>query len=274
MRNFLNLLYKYHYLLLFLFLEGFALFFLIRNNSYHRAKYREFSVVASGKIFTLISNFEVYFSLKETNTILAQENTELKNKLATIRTIIREKKDTVIDTTYKQRYVYFLAKVINSTVNKQYNYLTLDKGSKDGIKVDMAVMTPKGIVGFVNGVSENFSTVLPVINRDFKIAGMFKSSKFFGTLTWPGYDPEICFLNDVPHHVKVQRGDTIVTTGASSFPEGAPIGIVQDAEVKDGNFYSIKVKLISDFRGVYYVTVIDDLMKEEQLSLEKKSKHD
>jgi rod shape-determining protein MreC len=274
MRNFLNLLYRYHYLLLFFLLEGIALFLLIQNNSYHRAKYVEFSAGVSGRMFTQISNLKIYFSLKETNMILAQENTALKNELASIHKQVLEKKDTMIDTVYKQRYVYFSAKVINATVSKQYNYITLNKGSKDGVKEEMAVMTPKGIVGFVNGVSENFATVLPVINRDFKISGMFKPSKFFGTLTWPGYDPEICFLNEVPHHVKVQRGDTIVTTGASSFPEGIPIGVVQEAEVKDGNFYTIKVRLTNDFRGTYYVTLVDDLLKEEQLSLEKKSKHD
>jgi rod shape-determining protein MreC len=274
MRNFLNLLYKYHYLLLFFFLEGFSLFLIVQNNSFQRAKYIQFSSQLSGSVFSKISNFRSFFSLKETNRVLVQENIELKNKLATIRTVIREKRDTTIDTTYKQRYIYFSARVINNSVNKLYNYITLNKGAKDGVKPDMAVIAPTGIVGFVNGVSENFSTVLPVINKDFRVSGMFKSNKFFGSVSWPGYNPEICQLNEVPYHVKVQPGDTIVTTSSSSFPEGIPVGTVLDAEFKGGNFYNIRIKLATDFRGISYVTLVEDLMKAEQTELEKKGKHD
>lgn len=274
MRNFLNLLYKYHTLLLFLLLEIVALLFIVHNNDYQRAKYMQISSSVSGGMFNQVSNIKVFFALKETNKMLAEENTQLRNKLATIRKNVIEKRDSLIDTTFKQRYVYFTAKVINTTVNKQYNYITLDKGSKDGVKRDMAVMTNKGIVGFVIGVSENFSTVMPVINRKFQTSGRFKSSRFFGTLTWPGYNPEICMLSEVSHHVKVQKGDTIVTTGSSSFPEGIPIGVVQDAEIKDGNFYSIKVRLTNDFKGTYYVTLVDDLLKEERESLENILKND
>ncbi len=274
MRNFLNLLYKYHYFLLFLFLEGFALFLIIQNNSFHRAKYLEFSTGFSGGAYKQISGLKQYFSLKGTNNDLAQENIKLRNKLATFRKIIREKKDSLIDTTYKQRYNYFSARVVNNSVNKLYNYITLNKGAKDGVKLDMAVISSTGIVGFVNGISENFATVIPVINKDFRVSGMFKSNGFWGSVAWPGYNPEVCNLNEVPLHVKFKVGDTIVTTGSSSFPEGIPIGTVLESEFKGGNFYNIKLKLANDFRSTNYVMLVGDLMKAEQLGLEKKTKHD
>jgi rod shape-determining protein MreC len=274
MRNFLNLLYRYHNILLFLFLEGLALFLIIQNNSFQRSKYIEFSTNFSGGIFKQVSSLKQYFSLNKTNFDLAQENIELRNRLALVRKQAKENRETVIDTIYKQRYVYFSAQVVNNSVNKLYNYITLNKGSKDGVKLDMAVITHKGIVGFVNGVSDNFSTVIPVINRDFRVAGKFKSNGFWGSVAWQGFNPEVCDFNEVPHHVNVQKGDTIITVGSSSFPEGIPIGTVKELEFKGGNFYSIKIKLANDFRAINYVILVDDLMKKEQRSLEKQLKHD
>jgi len=274
MRNFLNLLYKYYNILLFLFLEGLALFLIIQNNNFHRSKYIQFSSGVTGGVYQEVSSFKMYFQLRKSNYYLSEENIELRNKLAAFRKLIKEKKDTLIDTTYKQRYVYFSARVVNISVNKLYNYITLDKGSKHGVRLDMAVISAKGIVGFVNGVSENFSTVIPLINRDFRVSGMFKSNGFWGSIAWQGYDPSVCYLNEVPHHVKVKTGDTIVTTGSSSFPEGLPIGTVLDSDFKGGNFYTIRLKLANDFRSTNYVTLVDDLMKGEQLGLEKKPKHD
>lgn len=274
MRNFLNLIYRYRNILLFLFLEGFALFLIVQNNSFQRAKYIEFSTGFSGGIFRQVSGIKQYFSLRSDNLALTEENTELRNKLASFRRVLKEKRDSLVDTLYKQRYVYFSARVINNSVNKLYNYITLNKGSLDGVKPDMAVITHKGIVGFVNGVSEHFATVIPAINRDFRVAGKFKSNGFWGSLSWLGGDPDVCNLNEVPHHVNVQKGDTILTVGSSSFPEGIPIGTVQESEFKGGNFYTIKIKLANDFRAINYVILVDDLRKEEQRNLEKRFKHD
>ncbi|MDP4209534.1 MAG: rod shape-determining protein MreC [Bacteroidota bacterium] len=271
MQNLLKFLYTYSFLILFLILEGVSIFLMVENNNFQRASYLQIAQTVTGKFYEQADNIKVYFSLRANNEILAKENIDLRNKLASFRKIIHEKKDSVIDTTYKQRYVYFSAKIINNTVSKQFNYITLNKGARDGVKLDMAVLSPKGIVGVVSGVSESFSTVLPVLNRNFKVSAKLRKSSFFGSLTWGGVSSETCILNDIPHHVQVHLGDTIVTTGYSGiFPEGVPIGVVKKAELKDGNFYTIQVKLTTDFRGLDYVTLVGDLKKQEREVLEKK----
>jgi rod shape-determining protein MreC len=277
MRNLLKLLYAYNNLILFVLLEGLAIFLIAENNYFQGTKLTQFSESVSGSFYKKIDNFKVYFSLKETNLILAKENVELKNKLASIRTIIKEKKDTLIDTLYKQRYTYFSAKVINNSINKQYNYITLNKGAKDGIKPDMAVISPDGIVGIVIGVSQNFSTVLSVLNRDLTVDTKFKNSSFqstdHGPLNWNGINPDICLLTGILFHVKVKVGDTLVVNNSHSFPEGIPVGIVKEFELKSDK-YIIKVKLANDFRRLNYVSVVDNLMRKEQKDLEQKFKHD
>jgi len=250
-----------------------AIFLIAENNQFQGTKITQFSQGLSGSFYKKLDNFKVYFSLKEANETLAKENTELKNKLASIRKIIREKKDTIIDTLYKQQYSYFSAKVINNSVNKQYNYITLNKGSNDGIKPDMAVISPGGIVGVVIGASPNYSTVLSVLNKYFTVDTKLKKgsshSTDHGQLTWNGLNPDIATLNDILFHVKIHVGDTLVVNNSHSFPEGIPVGTIKEFELKSDR-YIIKVKLANDFRRLNYVSVVDNLMKQEQKDLEKK----
>jgi rod shape-determining protein MreC len=275
MRNLLKLLYAYYFLILFIVLECFSLFLIVENNQFQRAKFIQFAQNVSGNLYGKIDNFKAYLSLKEANRALANENAGLRNKLASLNRIEKAKKDTFIDPLYRQQYTYRSARVINNSVGKQYNFITLNKGALDGITQDMAVISPSGIVGVVEAVSEHYSIVLGVLNRNFKVSAKIKKNNYFGTLSWNGLNSEICQLNDIPHHVKIAKGDTIITSGYSNvFPEGIKIGIIDDFDLKDGNFYMIKVKLSSDFRNLNYVTLIDNLMKTEQSELEKKATHD
>ena len=275
MRNLLKILYAYHFLILFIVLESLSLILILENNQFQRAKFIQFAQSVSGNLYGNIDNFKAYLSLKEANKVLASENVNLRNKLEAIHKVEREKKDTLIDKYYKQRYTYMSARVINNSVNKQYNFITLNKGSRDGVIQDMAVISPSGIVGVVEGVSENYATVLAVLNRNFKVSAKIKKNNYFGTLSWNGLNSEICALSDIPHHVKIAKGDTIITSGFSNvFPEGIQIGIIDDFDLKEGNFYTIKVKLSNDFRNLNFVTLIDNLIRKDQFELEKKATHD
>lgn len=275
MRNLLKLLYAYYFLILFIVLESFSLFLIVENNQFQRAKFIQFAQNVSGNLYGKIDNFKAYLSLKEANRALASENAGLRNKLGSLNQIEKAKKDTFFDPLYRQQYTYRSARVINNSVGKQYNFITLNKGSWDGIAQDMAVISPSGIVGVVEAVSEHYSIVLAVLNRNFKVSAKIKKNNYFGTLSWNGLNSEICQLSDIPHHVKIAKGDTIITSGYSNvFPEGIKIGVIDDFDLKDGNFYMIRVKLSSDFRNLNYVTLIDNLMKAEQSELEKKTTHD
>lgn len=275
MRNLLRLIYNYHFPILFLAFCGFCFFLIFQNNNFQRTKYIQLSHSTSGNFYGGIDNFKVYLSLKETNKTLSQENAELRNKLENFRKVIKDKRDSLIDTTYKQEYHYQSAKVINNTVSKQFNYITLNKGANQGVKADMAVITKDGIVGIVEGVSENYATVLPVLNRNFKVSAKLKKSNFQGNLSWDGISPEACLLHEIPLNVSIQKGDTVITTGYSSiFPEGIMIGTIKEFNMKDGSYYYIKLTLSCDLRKLSYVMVVSDLKKGELVKLQNKMKHD
>jgi len=275
MRNLLKLLYAYHFLILFIILESFSLFLIIQGSTFHHARFINSSRALTGSIYSTLDDIKSYIGLKQENFRLAQENTLLKNQLELLRKTEKVQKDTFPDTLHQKKYVYYLAQVVNNSVNKQYNYITLNRGARDGVTPDMGVISDKGVVGIVQGVSENYSTVLSVLNMAFTISAKIKKNGYFGLLHWNGISDRICILDDIPQHVSLSKGDTIVTTGYSGiFPENLLLGTISDFELKGGNFYSIKVLLFNDFRNLNYVTLIDDIKKEEKLILEKTTGND
>ena len=249
---------------------------LVRNNYIQRIAFVKATDVVSGNIYGHISNWLDYLHLREQNLQLQDENAQLRNLLPGVFYSMGASRVFYVDTEVDsdsvklQRYTYFPAKVINNTVNRQFNFITLDCGRNKGIAEDMAVVGPEGIVGIVYGVSEHFATVMPVINRNFRVSAKFKKNDYFGSLSWDGRSYRHATLNEISLHVPVSLGDTIVVSGFSdSFPEGIPIGVVDKVEQKDGSFYTISVALATDFRRLHYVTVVEDLMKAEIQEVEQ-----
>ncbi len=270
MRNLLNFLAKYNNLIVFLILEGIAFSLLATGNSYHNSRLiKGFKGLTYG-IEMRGSDIRKYLQLNETNRALASENTSLKNN---IERLIRQRSiesGEISDTIYQQQYDYIMAEVINNSVNKQKNFITLDKGSRHGVQIDMGVVTYQGIAGVVVGTSENFSVAMSLLNIDLKISARLKSNGYYGSLNWDGVDYRHLVLNEIPQHVSVQAGDTIETTGFSAmFPEGVVIGTVTEVGQTGSDFYLIKVQLQEDFRKLRFVNVVGNLIKTERLQLEE-----
>jgi rod shape-determining protein MreC len=271
MRTLLRFIQKYSNLLLFLLLEAVAIILLARDPGYHKSKIVGLNRQVSGYIFSRVDGAREYLSLREMNQVLVEENSTLRNAVDSLLTLTDS---SVVRTEYKDpyRYSYVPARVIRNNVFRQYNYLTLDRGRKDGVYRDMGVVSEKGLVGIVLDVSGNFSTVIPVINRDFRLSVKLTSNNYAGILQWDGSSPGIAQLGEIPFHVELQRGDTVSTSGFSSiFPEGIIVGTVEDFTLEKGNFYEIQVKLSTDFQGLFHVNVIRNFRQEEQRNLEEQS---
>ncbi len=228
-----------------------------------------------GNLSEKFLNLKDYLNLRKENKQLIVENNKLYNRLARYKTLRSENQNNSEDSLYMGQYTYIPAKVINNSTNKQYNYITLNKGSRQGIKEEMAVVSADGVVGVVKKVSDNFSSVISVLNRQFYINAKIKKNGYFGPLSWNGKNYKQVILSQIPHHVKVEIGDTIVTSGYSAiYPEGIMIGVVSNFEMKGGNFYEITVDLSTDFKNLSQVQVINNFKKEEQTTLENSAKND
>jgi len=169
-------------------------------------------------------------------------------------------------------YHYTHARVTQKQIHGTNNYIILDKGSCQGIKEDMAVISVKGdIVGVVSVVSSNFSRVMPVLNPTYHPTCIIKNTKFFGTLFWDGNDPSFITLSGLPSHASYAPGDTIVTSGYSaSFPEGVLVGKVEGTlKQKNKEYNSLKIRLFADFSTLSEVFIISNPLRDEQIQIEK-----
>lgn len=222
-------------------------------------------------MYTGVDIVSKYLNLAGVNKELAEENAEIRSTATRIDNPLIISVNSVHDTTAKQQYSYINAEVINNTVNFQKNYLTIDKGSSAGIEPDMAVIGPKGIVGIVFSTSEHFSTIMSVMHVDFKICAKFKKNNYFGSLVWQGDVKGNAKLLEIPYHVDIKLGDTVVTSGFSNiYPTGIPIGtVINYRKDKAENFCDIDIKLTTSFKNIQHVYIVKNVMKAEQDSLEK-----
>jgi len=276
MRNLLRFLWKYSNFVLFILMEVFCLYLVFQNNSFQKAGWINSSNAFAGNVFTTVNSIKEYFALKETNELLAAENARLRNQSLGSYAKYITSSTVVNDTILKQQYTYIPAEVVNNSVNRRNNYLTLNRGYKQGITSDMAVITSNGIIGYTKDVSANFCTVLSILNKDAKISAKIKRFGELGSLIWEGGDYRFGLLQDIGTHVKILKGDTIVTSNFSDiFPSNIVIGTVESfAPREGGEFYNIKVKYSGNLKNVTHVYIINNILREEKKNLEERSQHD
>ena len=263
---------QYKNFVLFLFLLGIGVTFSTYRSIYHQTKLEKLGLVVSGSISQFINDSKSYLSLKETNQKLLLENNLLKQELIYLEKSGYSFKEVEIDPKIKDYYVQ-PAEVIKNSFSKARNILIISKGSSDGIKKDMSVISSEGIVGIVKQTSENFSSVISMLYQDLKINAKLNNSGAFGSLSWEGRNPEQMTLSDVSVINKIALGDTIVTGGMSAyFPKGIPIGTILEFDKPNlGGHYTIKVKLLNNLTDLEYVYIIDNKKRAEFLGLEKQS---
>lgn len=271
MQNLLRFLLRYHFPLLFFLLEVLAFTLLVQNNNYQHSSFVRFARNVKGKFYNHTMKAEQYLNLREENKQLRKENAYLRNYIARNMNTHTDTFHKRVDTAYNQQYFYIQAKVLNNSINKQHNYLILNKGSSDGVQPEMGVISQEGIVGVVVGVSEHFSSVMSLLNSELNISAMLKKSGYYGSLNWSGRDYQYAKLGDIPLHVSMNEGDTVITSGYSAlFPEGILVGFVQDYNEAGGRFYEVTVKLSTDFKKLHNVYIVKHLLKSELQELKNK----
>jgi rod shape-determining protein MreC len=269
MRNLLNFLSTYNNIIIFLLLEAVAFYLLSTSNNYHSAVFLGGVRSVTASIEKKAGGVTAYLNLNEKNQLLAQENLQLRTELEETRAKLLRAElsdSTAID---HLNHDWSVVRVVNNSVNKQRNFITLDKGTRDGIRPDMAVTGSDGVVGIVVAASNNFSIAMSVLNLDFRLSVRLRKNGYFGSLTWDGHNSAEALFNEIPYHVNVAPGDTVETSGLSSvFPAGLMVGIVSEVDKSGGDFYKIRIALSTEFRKLNFVYVIKNLLQEEQNTIE------
>ncbi|WP_047416649.1 rod shape-determining protein MreC [Cellulophaga sp. Hel_I_12] len=270
MQQIINFIFRNKNLLLYLLLLFIALGFTVQSHSYHQSKFFNSANWITGGIYKASNNISDYFNLEIENEKLVQENIRLKQLLFNQEYNAEIPIDTLLLDTTQLDYTIVSAKIIKNNYSLLDNYITLNKGAKQGIQQDMGVITPNGILGIVENTSTNFSRVQSILNRRSNLNAKLKNTENFGSLIWNGKDYNTVQLIDIPRRVPIKIGDTILTGAASSiFPENILIGTIKkfDLDVSKSS-YSIDVQLFNDMTNIKNVYIINNKNRTELKQLE------
>ena len=275
MRNLLDFLIKYHHWFIFILLEVASGVLLLKYNSYQNSVWLSSANAVVGKTYQWESKVITFFDQSRLNEELTQRNFYLERQVDQLRRLYTDlTKDTTVmerqELQFLSQYQLIPAKVVDTSVNKLENLMTIDKGRADGVEVDMGVACGNGIVGVVYLVSDHYAVVIPALNvTSSRISCAIRGRGYFGYLHWYGGDPAVAYVEDVPRHAKFKLGEWVETSGFSSiFPSGVLVGKIEQAyNSSDGLSYKLKVRLSTDFSCLRDVCVISDKSIAERAAL-------
>ena len=261
MQNLLRFIRMYNVLIIFLFFQGLSINLYLNSNSFQNSVALEHANNYKGKIYSLTNSINEYFQLKKINKQLLNENTKLYN-------LINSNNKNSIENI--KEYKYISSKIINNSIHKRDNFLTINKGNRHGVKPGMGVICENGVIGIIHSTTEKFSLIISILNKKSAISICLKRQNNYGSLKWNGFNYKKANIENIPNHVKVETGDTIITNGYSTiFPSGINIGIVDSFKKnsESGN-QDIIIKLFTDFNKIKHAYVVESDESREQLSLE------
>lgn len=265
MRNLLDFIVRFSSWFVFAFYAVVSCALLFDRNPYqHHVWLTSAGSVAAG-VYDVSNNVTGYFSLRAINEDLQRRQADLEEEVAALRTQLRTAREALaqdslaaIDSVRQFRFI--VATAISNSVTRPYNYITLDKGEADGLQPEMGVMDQNGVVGVVNVTGQHHARVISLLNPNFRLSCKLRGSDAFGSLVWDGKSPREALLEELPKHTRFHKGDTIITSGYSAmFPEGIPVGtIIGSARGEDDNFFTLRIRLLTDFTALSTVKVISN----------------
>jgi rod shape-determining protein MreC len=261
MRNLIGFILKHYFLILFLIFEGIC-FMLIYQTSY----YQRHSVISSsnritGTLHEMYSMVAGYLVLNEENEALAHENATLRSLIPTDTISYGTPGFAKADTAFR----YISAKVISNSINKRNNYFVINKGTDHGVSIDMGVVSTNGIAGIIIAVSDHFATGMSMLHKESRISGKIKKNGQLINIIWEGPDYRTGRVIDIPTHLELYPGDTIITSGNSLiFPEGIMVGTITEYyQNRDQLFNTADLGFTTDFNSLYFVYLVENRNQEE-----------
>jgi rod shape-determining protein MreC len=278
-RELLNFFIRNSKWFVFAFYVVMAAMLLFTHNPYQHHVYLTSAGQVASSVYDVAGNVTSYFNLRENNDDLNRRNADLQLEVIALREQVQHLNerqaeigsDTLAPFQALRHYQFIVAHVVNNSVMRSHNYVTINKGAADGVTPEMGVIDQNGVVGIVNVVTDRHARVISLLNPNFRLSCKIKGNESFGSLVWDGKDPRFAVLEELPRHTVYHRGDTVITSGYSAvFPEGIPVGIVvSDNKGRNENFFALKVRLLSDFSTLNNVQVVVNNNAEELRRLEE-----
>jgi rod shape-determining protein MreC len=268
MQQLLQLLGRYRVILTFLGLQLICLWLIVQQNRYQSATIFTSANFVSAQVFSFRTYIAEYFGLREQNAALAAQNKRLQEELS--RLTVNSARPAPLGSGALPGYEVVVGKVMNNSVMHSDNYLTIDRGLRDGVQPGMGVVGPDGVIGKVRTCNQYYSQVYSFLNSAITISAKVKHKNILGSVKWDKKDYRFGQLMFVPRDIKVDKGDTVLATGYSSiYPEDYPVGIVSEVSLQGStSFLDIKIRLATQFSSLNYVYIIKNPIQRSLDSLQ------
>ncbi len=274
MNELFSFIVKHSKWLVFAFYVTISCMLLFNDDPYRRHVYMTSAGRMASNVYKGANNISSYFDLREINSDLNRRNAELQAQIVSLESTIdrlREASftDTLVVDSGVKPFEFIVANVIHNSISRPLNYITIDKGCADGIRPELGVIDRNGVVGIVSTTGPHSARVISLLNPNFRLSCKIKKSEYFGSLVWDGASPDEALLEELPRHSVYEPGDTIVTSGYSAvFPAGLPVGTVIDAATdRNQNFFTLRIKLLTDFTTLGNVQIVVNNQAEELKAL-------
>lgn len=269
MQNLFQFFARFGTTILFIVLEITCFTLIVRYNNGQKEIFLNSSGFYSGVLLENYNRLVRFYRLSSVADSIARDNARLRAELRFATIDASFKRDSLIDTVYRQRYSFISAQVISNSVNQIDNFITVNKGSAYGVQPGMGVINDAGIVGIVRYISRDYATVASLLSSQTRISASIKRNGFFGSLVWDNNSTQYMHLTDIPKHADIIKGDSVITSGYSStFPKGIYIGRVEEVGYESGSsFYDLKVRLATNFNNLSYVYIVLDKSRPQLDSL-------
>lgn len=257
--------------ILFVLLEVLCFYFIISTNNYWSATYFNTSNRYAAQVLAWSNAANEYGNLRQVNAELAQENQQLNAQLAQLlQSKPAAPTEYQADSAFANRFKFVVAKVVNNTTQFANNYITIDKGTDDGIRPGMGVISPTGVVGKVKVCNQHFSVITSILHSEYLVSSQLIKAGEIGSAKWDGVDPSLVKLMDIPRHKAVNKGDSVVTSGFNlTFPPGILVGRVRQVGVQPNQtFHDITLDLATNFSNLSFVYIVENRLRAEQEQLE------
>ena len=257
---------------IFILLEVAALSMVIHNGELQNIWISRFSHSVMNTLWGSSESVRDYFSLKDQNQALAQENYRLNLQVARLRQAYGMPEDglDILGDGYAGEFRYIPAAIVKMSRNKQHNYLIVNKGYEDGVRAQSGVITSRGAIGIVEAVEKHYSYCISFMNSSFNVSSRIGSQGIVGPMSWDGHSSNKAILHEIPLQTIFSQGDTVFTSGYSSiFPPDIPLGVITGSGIQDGTMYEINVTLLEDQAALRYVTIVDHTGRDEIIPLEQ-----
>ena len=258
--------------ILFVLLEVLCFYFIISSSNYWSATYFNTSNRYAARVLAWSNAINEYTSLRQVNAELALENQQLNNRLTQLlQSKPAAPAEYLADSAFANRFKFVVAKVVNNTTQFANNYITIDKGTDDGIRPGMGVISPTGVVGKVKVCNQHFSVITSILHSEYLVSSQLVKAGEIGSAKWDGVDPHLIKLMDIPRHKSVNKGDSVVTSGFNlTFPPGILVGRVRSVGVQPNQtFHDITLDLATNFSNLSFVYVVENRLQSAQDQLEK-----